>query len=164
MAGTSAERVGGIDVPVTRLDKVFFPDDGITKGDLIDYYGRVAAAMIGYLRDRPLVMERYPDGITGQGVVQKNVPPLLPRLDHPGRGAQARRRRALPGRRRTSPRRWSTWPTRAAWSCTCSSARLAALDRPDQLVFDLDPPDAGHFGEARRTRSTSASCWRASSA
>src|SRR5271154_5248846 len=78
MPREDTERAGGIDVKVTRLDKIFFPEDGITKGDLIRYSRSVAAAMIPYLRDRPLVMERYPDGITGQGVVQKNVPSYFP--------------------------------------------------------------------------------------
>ena len=62
-----------IKVEVSRPGKLFFPDDGISKGDLIGYYRQVAPAIIPYLRDRPLVMGRYPDGITGQRIVQKNV-------------------------------------------------------------------------------------------
>jgi bifunctional non-homologous end joining protein LigD len=78
VAREGTDRIGGIDVHVTRLDKLFFPDDGITKGDLIEYYRSVADSMVPYLKDRPLVIGRYPDGITGQGIVQKNVSSYFP--------------------------------------------------------------------------------------
>ena len=67
-----------ISVEVTHPDKPFFPDDGISKGELVEYYRQVAPAIIPYLRDRPLVMGRYPDGITGQRIVQKNVSKNFP--------------------------------------------------------------------------------------
>ena len=60
-------------VQLSHLDKVFFPDDGITKGDLVDYYREMAPRMLGYLRERPLVLDRYPDGIAGPRIVQKNA-------------------------------------------------------------------------------------------
>jgi bifunctional non-homologous end joining protein LigD len=149
-AKSGTEHVGGIDIPVTRLDKLFFPDDGITKGDLVQYYENVASAMIPYLRDRPLVMERYPDGITGQGVVQKNVPSYFPAWvsraevpkQHGGSLTQVVGDKA------------ATIVYLANQGCIelhVFLSALGALDRPDQLVFDLDPPDAEHFGEARRT-------------
>ena len=150
MARAGTERVGGIDVPVTRPDKLFFPDDGITKGDLIDYYGRVAAAMIGFLRDRPLVMERYPDGITGQGVVQKNVPRYFPdwvtRAEVPKLDGGA-----LCQVVGDKPATLVYLANQGCVELHVFLSALGALDRPDQLVFDLDPPDTGHFGEARRT-------------
>ena len=63
---------------LTRLDKVFWPAEGYTKGDLIDYYRAVAAALLPYLRDRPLVLDRYPDGIDGKSFFQKNAPEFAP--------------------------------------------------------------------------------------
>jgi bifunctional non-homologous end joining protein LigD len=60
-------------VQLSHLDKVFFPDDGITKGDRVSYYREMAPPILGYLRDRPLVLNRYPDGIAGQRIVQKNA-------------------------------------------------------------------------------------------
>jgi bifunctional non-homologous end joining protein LigD len=145
-----SERVGGIDVPVTRLDKVFFPDDGITKGDLIDYYGRVAAAMIPYLRDRPLVMERYADGITGGGVVQKNVPRYFPdwisRAEVPKLGGGT-----LCQVVGDKPATLVYLANQGCIELHVFLSAVAALDEPDQLVFDLDPPDGGHFGEVRDT-------------
>ena len=63
---------------LTRLEKVFWPAEGYTKGDLIDYYRAVAPALLPYLRDRPLVLDRYPDGIDGKSFFQKNAPEFAP--------------------------------------------------------------------------------------
>ena len=57
-----------------NLDKVFWPEDGLTKGDLIDYYKTVAPAMLPYLDDRPLVLTRFPNGIHGKSFYQKDAP------------------------------------------------------------------------------------------
>jgi bifunctional non-homologous end joining protein LigD len=65
-------------VPFTNLDKVFWPEDGYTKGDLIEYHRQVAEWMLAYLEDRPLVMTRYPDGIEGKSFFQKDAPPYAP--------------------------------------------------------------------------------------
>jgi len=74
----ASERVGGVSVQLSHLDKTFFPCDGISKGDLIEYYREMAPRIIPYLRSRPLVMVRYPDGITGQRIVQKNISKHFP--------------------------------------------------------------------------------------
>lgn len=66
------------DVPFTNLDKVFWPEEGYTKGDLIEYHRQVAPWMLEYLQDRPLVMTRYPDGIDGKSFFQKDAPPYAP--------------------------------------------------------------------------------------
>ena len=65
-------------VQLSRLDKVFWPDEGYTKGDLIDYYREVAPRLLPFLAGRPLVLDRYPDGITGKSFYQKNAPDYLP--------------------------------------------------------------------------------------
>jgi bifunctional non-homologous end joining protein LigD len=65
-------------VPFTNLDKVFWPTEGYTKGDLIEYHRQVAEWMLPYLQDRPLVMTRYPDGIEGKSFFQKDAPPYAP--------------------------------------------------------------------------------------
>lgn len=65
-------------VPFTNLDKVFWPTEGYTKGDLIEYHRSVAEWMLPYLIDRPLVMTRYPDGIDGKSFFQKDAPPYAP--------------------------------------------------------------------------------------
>jgi bifunctional non-homologous end joining protein LigD len=65
-------------VPFSNLDKVFWPEEGYTKGDLIEYYRAVSPWLLPYLRDRPLVLTRYPDGITGKSFFQKDAPSFAP--------------------------------------------------------------------------------------
>jgi bifunctional non-homologous end joining protein LigD len=66
-------------VPVTNRHKIFWPDEGYTKGDLVDYYEAIAPAILPYLRERPIAVVRYPDGIAGKNFYQWNVPPGMPR-------------------------------------------------------------------------------------
>ena len=70
--------VGKHQLAVTNLDKVFFPRDGITKGDLIAYYRGVAGFILPYLKGRPLTLERFPDGIDRSGWWEKQIPRGLP--------------------------------------------------------------------------------------
>src|SRR5206468_10669074 len=65
-------------IDFTNLDKVFWPEDGYTKGDLIDYYDRVSPYLIPHLLDRPLVFERFPNGIHGESFYQKDAPDHTP--------------------------------------------------------------------------------------
>ena len=65
-------------VKISNRDKVFWPDEGYTKGDLIEYYAALAPAMLPFLADRPVVMVRYPDGIRGKSFYQWNVPQGTP--------------------------------------------------------------------------------------
>jgi bifunctional non-homologous end joining protein LigD len=80
MSGNQSEtlRVDGHEVNITRPEKVLFPEDGITKGDLIRYYERISAWMLPYLKDRPLAMQRFPDGIDKPGFFQKAAAPYYP--------------------------------------------------------------------------------------
>ncbi len=66
-------KVGRLTVPLSNTGKALFPADGITKGDLIQYYLDIAPVMLPYLRDRPLSLARYPEGITGERIFQKNA-------------------------------------------------------------------------------------------
>src|SRR5215470_12654040 len=65
-------------VRITRPEKVLFPEDGITKGDLIRYYERIAPWMLPYLEGRPVSMQRFPDGIHGPAFFQKAASPYFP--------------------------------------------------------------------------------------
>jgi DNA primase len=67
-------QIGRHEVKITHPGKILFPEDGITKQDLIDYYRRIAPWILPYLRGRPLAMERYPDGIDKPGFFQKAAP------------------------------------------------------------------------------------------
>src|SRR5260370_17365966 len=73
-------RIGDHDVKITRPEKVLFPEDGITKGDLIQYYKRIAPRMLPHLEGRPLSLQRYPDGIDKESFFQKALPRYYP--DH----------------------------------------------------------------------------------
>jgi bifunctional non-homologous end joining protein LigD len=66
------------ELKLTNLDKTFFPDEKITKGDLLAYYRQAAPLIVPYLRDRPITLVRYPDGITGKHFFQKQRPPHAP--------------------------------------------------------------------------------------
>jgi bifunctional non-homologous end joining protein LigD len=149
MAREASVRAGGIDVPVTRLDKLFFPADAITKGDLIGYYRDIAPAALPYLRDRPLVMMRYPDGIDGPRIVQKNISGHFP--DWISRVQVKKKDGTVCHAVADKP---ATLVYLANQGCVELHVFLSprnALDQPDQLVFDLDPPDGEHFGLACAT-------------
>jgi bifunctional non-homologous end joining protein LigD len=70
--------VGGRTLTVSNLDKVLFPETGFTKGELIDYYAKVAPVMVPHIRDRPLTMKRYPDGVDKKFFYEKHVPSHAP--------------------------------------------------------------------------------------
>src|SRR5437899_12272858 len=66
-------------IQVSNLDKVLYPKVGFTKGQVIDYYIRVASALLPHLKDRPLTMKRYPDGVEGEFFYEKNCPEHRPK-------------------------------------------------------------------------------------
>ena len=83
--------IGGETVSLTNLDKVLFPEPGFTKRDLIRYYVTVAPVLLPYLKDRPLNLSRWPDGVTGHSFWQKQIPDWAPawigRWDYPQAGS-----------------------------------------------------------------------------
>lgn len=141
---------GGVTVQLSHMDKVFFPDDDLHKGDLIDYYRMVAPRMLPYLRDRPVVMGRYPDGVTGEAILQKNVSRYFPdwvkrvEVERIGRGG------AVCQVVCDRPETLIYLANQACIELHVLLSRVAALYRPDQLVFDLDPPAEDGFDDARR--------------
>jgi bifunctional non-homologous end joining protein LigD len=77
-------KVGRGTVELSHPEKMLFPDDNITKGDLVVYYQHAAGVMLPSLRDRPVAMRRYPDGITAGGIMQKTSL-ITSRTGSPGR-------------------------------------------------------------------------------
>ena len=140
--------VSGISVELSHTDKVFFTDPEVTKGDLVRYYRDVADRMLPYLRDRPLVMSRYPDGITGQRIFQKNVPDYFP--DWVTRTEVKKQGGSLLQVVCDKPATLVYLANQACVEMHVFLSRVGGLDHPDQVVFDLDPPDDRHFGEVRR--------------
>jgi bifunctional non-homologous end joining protein LigD len=140
--------VGGIRVELSNTSKIFFPGDEITKGDLIGYYHDVAGRMLPYLRGRPVAMARYPDGIAGQRIFQKNVPDYFP-----GWVSRAQVRKQDGSLHHVICDKPATLVYLANQACIelhVFLSRVGRLGHPDQLVFDLDPPDESHFDDARR--------------
>lgn len=133
-------RAGRRRVRITNPGKVLFPADGITKADLAAYYVAVAPAMVPHVRDRPLNLWRWNRGIDAERVVQQEIPRGAP--DWVRRVEVARRRggsvcHAVGGEAATLV--WlanQNCITPHAWT-----SRADRPDRPDRLVFDLDPPD-----------------------
>lgn len=78
MSSKSGFTIAGHNVEVAYLDKVIFPDDGITKGQLLNYYTRIAPVFLKHVYERPLSFQRFPDGINEQGFFQKNSPGYYP--------------------------------------------------------------------------------------
>jgi bifunctional non-homologous end joining protein LigD len=129
-------------IEYTNLDKVFWPEDGYTKGDLINYYDRVSSFLIPHLQDRPLVFERFPDGINGPSFYQKDAPDYTPswiRTQEIWSGDVERHIRYFIG----ADRDQLLYVANSAniqhnpWM-----SRVQHLDFPDYLVFDLDPVEA----------------------
>ena len=143
--GGSETRAGGAEdrrVVITNPAKVFWPDEGYTKADLVEYYEAVSPWLLPYLRDRPLVLTRYPDGITGKSFFQKDAPEWTPswiRTERIHAPDVARDIDYFIVDDRESLRyvvNLGTIPLHL-WS-----SRLASLDQPDWLVLDLDPKGA----------------------
>jgi bifunctional non-homologous end joining protein LigD len=140
-------RAGRVIVELSNTGKVLFPEDGITKGDLVAYYQAVAGEMLPPLRDRPVSMTRFPDGISKSGIVQKNVPAYFPDWV-----TRARVRKEGGSLRQVVCDKPATIVYLANQACIELHAFLSRLDHinePDQLIFDLDPPDENRFGDVR---------------
>ena len=109
-------------VAFTNLDKVFWPADGYTKGDMIAYYEGIAEWLLPYLKDRPVVLTRYPDGIDGKSFFQKDAPVYAPswlRLETMWSEHAEREIRYFVS---TTSSRCSTSPTWARFRCTSGRA------------------------------------------
>src|SRR5947209_5156696 len=130
------------EVKFSNLDKVFWPDEKYTKGDLIDYYRAISPWLLPYLKDRPVVLTRYPDGITGKSFFQKDAPAFAPDWLR-------------------TERMWSEDTQREIDYFVCDDlesllylanlgtiplhvwgSRVASLERPDWCILDLDPKEA----------------------
>jgi bifunctional non-homologous end joining protein LigD len=132
------------EVRLTSGDRVLFPDDGITKGDLFAYYEHVAPVLLPHLRDRPFTLKRYPHGITGEVYFQKQVPrgapdwiPTRRFTTHPREGGSREVDFAL-----VNSAEALLWMVQM--NCVDLNAWYSRVDkphRPDFVVFDLDPPD-----------------------
>src|SRR5687767_2117141 len=132
------------EVRLTSADRVLFPDDGITKGDLFEYYGEVAPAIVPHLKDRPFTLKRQPHGINEQAYFQKQAPKGIPDsiptrqfTTHPREGGSRLVDFVL-----VNSREALLWMVQM--NCIDMNAWYSRVDkpeRPDYVVFDRDPPD-----------------------
>src|SRR6476646_224855 len=146
--------VGRRSVRVTHPDRVLFPGDGVTKGDLAEYYAAIGDAIVPHLRERPFTLKRYPYGIRGQPYFAKQAPKGKPPW------VPTRQFRTYPreGGSRLVDFALVNEPAAAVWmvqmNCIDMNAwysRVDKPDRPDFVLFDLDPPESRNgFVEASR--------------
>ncbi len=129
-------------VELTNQDKVYWPEDGFTKGDLIQFYDRIAPVLVPHLLDRPLVFDRYPDGIHGEHFYQKDAHDYTPdwiRTQKIWSPDVERHIRYFIGADRDQLLYIANMGAIAQnpWS-----SRVQFIERPDFVIFDLDPVDA----------------------
>lgn len=145
--GSDSVKLDGYEIALSSLDKVYFPECDITKGDLVDYYRRIAELTLPYYRDQPLSMQRFPEGIGADGFFQKDVPDHFPnwidrvRLSTEN-GAVTY---VIAGNA-------ATLIYLANQGCITPHLSLSRRDKPnhpDRLVFDLDPSD-DDFGKVQQ--------------
>jgi bifunctional non-homologous end joining protein LigD len=79
MSNPSQLNVDGTNVKVTNLDKIFYPKTGFTKGDVIDYYVRISPYLLPHLKNRPITLKRYPNGVEGFFFYEKQCPAGRPK-------------------------------------------------------------------------------------
>jgi bifunctional non-homologous end joining protein LigD len=131
--------VEGRKLSVSNLDKILYPKVGFTKGQVIDYYIRVAPVLLPHLKDRPLTMKRYPDGVEGEFFYEKNCP------EHRPKWVQTARVWSESNDRFMNYCLVQDLPT-LAWAANLadlelhtSLSRKNKIERPTMMVFDLDP-------------------------
>lgn len=133
-------RFGDLTIACTHVERVMFPDDGITKGELIAYYHDVAPVMLPELRRRPLTIERFTKGIDSGGFFQKHAqkhyPPWIERVELGGKT-----RVAYP--LCDSAAALVYFANQGAIALHVWTSRADTPEFPDELVFDLDPPERG---------------------
>jgi bifunctional non-homologous end joining protein LigD len=136
-------------VTLSNPEKVFFAEEGITKSDLFEYYRAIAPVLVPHLRDRPFTMRRYPDGATGKAFFQKDAPKHMPEWI-PRVRLQVSTRESPP-RRKSIDAPLVNDGDALLWMVNMGCidmnvwySRVDKLDRPDFVLFDLDPsPDVG---------------------
>jgi bifunctional non-homologous end joining protein LigD len=140
----------GRELRFSNVDKPFWPEEGITKGDLISYYRDAAEVLVPHLRGRPFTMKRYPDGWQGKHFFQKNAPSHMPAWIE---------RAPFPASTREGERRIVDYAVvnddlALLWMANMGcidlhtwASRVDRPDRPDWVMFDLDPSEGSGFPE-----------------
>ncbi len=130
----------GLEVEISHPDKVLFPRDGITKGDLARYYQKISETILPHLDHRPISMQRFPDGIDAEGFYQKEIPEYFPDwIDRVTVELKEEERE----QEQVMCQKTATLLYLANLGCITVHrwlSRADQLDRSDVMIFDLDPP------------------------
>src|SRR5690349_21085792 len=143
---TQIAQVGKRKIELSNLDKVLYPADGITKAQLIEYYFRIAPTILAQVKGRPLSLVRYPEGIGGESFFQKNRPDWAPDwLEHVALGEE-KKDYVL-----------ATEEASLVWLANLACiemhqmhSRAPHFDKPDYIVYDLDPPESVAFRQVAK--------------
>src|SRR6266567_4634377 len=136
-------QVGKRQIELSNLTKVLYPDDGIVKAQLIEYYLRIAPTLLAHVKGRPLSLVRYPDGIGGESFFQKNRPDWAPDwIEHVTLGEEKKDYVI------------ATEDASLVWLANLACIELHQMhsraphfDKPDYIVYDLDPPEDFKFAQ-----------------
>lgn len=124
---------------ISKKSKVFFPDSNITKGELVEYYMKIAHVILPYLKNRPITMHRFPDGIEGKNFYQKDTPEYFPEWIET---AAVKKKNGTVTH--VICNNTDTLAYIANQACITPHtwlSRTSDLNKPDKMVFDLDPSD-----------------------
>ncbi len=147
MAVERVEKVGGHTVELSSLGKVIFPDNEVTKGDVINYYRRIARVMLPHVKDHPVTMQRFTEGVGEKGFYHKEMPDYFPNWIET---AQVEVLESGEIQRQVLANNAATLVYLANQYTITLHIWLSRADRlyyPDRMIFDLDPP--GEFEAAR---------------
>ncbi|MCB0488822.1 MAG: non-homologous end-joining DNA ligase [Cyclobacteriaceae bacterium] len=136
-------QVGKRKLEASNLDKILFPEDQVSKAEIIQYYLKIAPTLLTHIKGRALTLIRFPDGIHGESFYQKNRPEWAPDwLEFVKLGSEEKKDYII-----------ATEPASLVWLANLASLELHQLhsrkphfDKPDYMVFDLDPPEGYNFG------------------
>ncbi len=132
-------------VRLTHLNKLYFPDSGYTKRHLLAYYYRMADRVLSYLRDRPLVLRRYPEGIEGESFFQKDAGESMPDWMETVKVYSEEKRREVPYYVANDLAALFYLTNLGCIDHNPWASRRDALDMPDWILFDLDPTEGTPF-------------------
>lgn len=133
-------KIGKFSVDISHRDKIFFPNSKYSKGDLIDYYAKISEIMIPYMKDRPISMLRFPDGIKAKQFYQKDTPDYFPDWIE----VELVKKQDGGTTKYVICNKAATLIYLANQACITPHIWLSKrdkLDFPDRLIFDLDPSD-----------------------
>jgi bifunctional non-homologous end joining protein LigD len=133
-------KIGSHEIEISNRQKVFFPESGITKGDLIDYYHTVAEVMLPHIKRYPVSMQRFPDGLEGEGFFNKDAPDYFPEwietVEFPKREGGSFEAPIV-----DSTAALLYLADQAVVTFHPYLSRAEHLEHPDKMIYDLDPPE-----------------------